>query len=112
MDDRMVRAAIAILRAKQPLSEDFREQVAVLIEEQREAVFYWNSDARRLSGCLIAIHQAPETATINALKSVAYDAALNCISQRVAQFQIERRSLEEVAKRNADAEREADAREA
>lgn len=92
MDDGMVRAALAILRTKRPLSEEFREQVAVLMEGQQEAVSYWSSHARRLSGCLIAIHEAPETATINALKSVAYDAALNCISQGVAEHQIERRS--------------------
>lgn len=71
-----------------------------------------NAEARRLSGCLIAIHKAPETATIGALKSVAYDAALNCISSDVAEFQIERRSANEIAARNEQAEREADAREA
>lgn len=110
--DGMVRAAIAILRTKQPLSEAFRKEVAAMLEDQADAVDYWNSDARRLSGCLIAIHQASENATIGALKSVAYDSALNCISEGVARFQIERRSVREISLRNEEAERQADAREA
>lgn len=52
----------------------------------------WNRDARRLSGGLCAIHGAPANATVGALKSVAYDIALNCIEPETARFQIEKRS--------------------
>lgn len=91
-----------------------REAVPELIAEVERLQAerdYWNADARRMSACLLAIHQAPESATIAALKSVAYDASLNCITEDVAEFQIIRRSANEVAARNAEAEREADARE-
>lgn len=90
--------------------ETLREALRLAIIENAALVVGRNEE-RRLSACLIAIHKAPDTATIGALKSVAYDAALNCITPDVAEYQIEKRSEDEIAARNEQAEREADARE-
>lgn len=54
----------------------------------------WNAESRRLSSGLLAIHAAPASATTAALKSVAYDIALNCIDAETSAFQIERRSAQ------------------
>jgi hypothetical protein len=52
----------------------------------------WNAESLRLSSCLLKIHAA-KTASADALRSVAYDAALNCITPDVAEFQCERRTV-------------------
>ena len=46
----------------------------------------------RLAGCLIAICSAKESTPASVLRGIAYDAALNCITPDVAEFQIERRT--------------------
>jgi hypothetical protein len=53
---------------------------------------YWHADAERLSAGLIAISNAPADALPSALRSVAYDVALNCMDAETATFQIRRRS--------------------
>lgn len=53
---------------------------------------YWNADARRLSAGLLAIHRADESVPASVLRGIAYDISLNCITQDVAEFQIEERS--------------------
>lgn len=88
------------------------EDLATAVKQRVSELERFAEDAKRLSACLIAIHDAPDDATIGAIKSVAYDAALNCITANVAEYQIERRSANEIAERNERAEREADAREA
>jgi hypothetical protein len=88
------------------------ETLATAVKKRISDLEWFADDAKRLSGCLIAIHDAPDDATVNALKSVAYDAALNCITPDVAEYQIEKRSEDEIAARNEQAERAADAREA
>jgi hypothetical protein len=64
---------------------------ALTAAEQAGDDIDWNADARRLSGCLLAIHGA-KTASASALRSVAYDAALNCIMPDVAEFQCDHRT--------------------
>lgn len=61
-------------------------------ERLREEVKRWNADAARLSGCLLAIRAAGDHVPAEVLRGIAYDAALNCITPDVAEFQIERRT--------------------
>lgn len=58
----------------------------------REALEKENQDARRLSGCLIAIHEAGDDVPSSVLQSIAYDGALNCMDAETAAFQIKRRA--------------------
>lgn len=53
---------------------------------------YWNAEARRLSGGLLAINAAATSVPAEVLRGIAYDVALNCIKPDVAEFQIERRA--------------------
>lgn len=61
-----------------------------------------HAETVRLSGCLIAINGAADTASATVLRGVAYDAALNCISPDVARYQIERRTMQELEHAHAD----------
>lgn len=62
------------------------------IERLRAERDQWNADARRLSGGLLAIRNAPEDAPSEVLRGVAYDIAMNCLDPDTAAFQIERRA--------------------
>lgn len=53
---------------------------------------FWHKCACRLSDGLIAISQANESVPASVLRSVAYDAALNCIDGETVAYQIERRA--------------------
>lgn len=64
------------------------DDIVRIIAERDE----WNAGARRLAACLIAINKAPATIPASILREIAYDAALNCITPDVAEFQILRRS--------------------
>lgn len=51
------------------------------------------SQENRLSNCLIAIAQAGPKVTAKAMRTVAYDAALNLITPDIAEHQLEARSV-------------------
>lgn len=62
------------------------------IERLQDDLKFWNADARRLSGGLIAIREAPDEVPADVLRGIAYDIALNCITPDVAAYQIKRRA--------------------
>ena len=67
------------------------------LPENRDTICEMNAqraEIERLSGCLLAIHRANH-ASASALRSVAYDAALNCITPDVAEFQCGARTIEQ-----------------
>lgn len=80
-----------------PISGRDADALARLLRATAERMTQISDDCRNLSGGLLAIHGASDEATVAALKSVAYDIAMNCLSPETAAYQIERRSNPEPA---------------
>jgi hypothetical protein len=63
-------------------------RLASALEHLSAECEFWNADARKLSGGLLAIHGAAETVPASVLRGIAYDVALNCMDPQTAHSQI------------------------
>lgn len=84
---------IAELTGSVDALREVQAMLARSVNEKLGRIATLEAEIKRLSGGLIAIHEASPDVPASVLRGIAYDIALNCIDPETARYQITRRAL-------------------